>query len=438
MKRKIDQALLEWKKDPDHYPLLLRGARQIGKTYSVRQLGKTYFKDYFELNFEKNPEFKEIFNTLDPKTIINRIETQFQRKIQPGKSLLFFDEIQECPSAIMALRYFKEEMQTQHVIGAGSLLEFALHSPDFRMPVGRVQFLYQYPLSFYEFLQALDKGLLLDRLDAASFESPPDNILHEECLKLLRVYFAIGGMPAAVASYKKNGNFLTCQNIQSNLLLAYRQDFGKYSKYTEHKYLELLFEKAPRFIAEWFKYSKVDPHTQSRTLKNALEKLSDAGLIHLVHATGASGLPLIGTMNERKFKLLFVDIGLAHRACRIDAESLLKDDLMLINKGALAEQFVGQELLANSLPNEDMRLFFWHRDKGSSCAEVDYVIPFNSNIIPIEVKAGATGRLRSLQMFIKEKGAPFGLRVSSTPLKKDGQILSIPFYLMHRLQELIS
>lgn len=437
MKRKIDQALLDWKNDPDHMPLLLRGARQVGKTYCVRRLGQEAFDDYFELNFEKDPKYKEIFDTFDPREILVQIEARFQKKIRPGKCLVFFDEIQECPSAIMALRYFKEEMQELHIIGAGSLLEFALHAPDFRMPVGRVQFLYQYPLSFHEFLMALEKDFLLEQLDAVSFENPPSSALHDECQKLLRLYFVLGGMPAVVAKYKNTQDLLACQDMQSTLLLGYRKDFGKYSKYTEHKYLELLFEKAPLHIAEWFKYSKIAPHIQSRTLKNALEKLSDAGLIHLVHATTATGVPLIGTMNERKFKPLFIDIGLAHRACHIDIENIIKQDIMLMNKGALAEQFVGQELLCNGRPIEDKKLFFWHREKGTNSAEVDYVFPFDGKIIPIEVKAGATGRLRSLQLFLEEKQAHFGLRLSALPLKKEGKILSVPLYLMYRLNELL-
>ena len=435
--REIDHALLEWQQSPTRHPLLLRGARQVGKTYAVQKFGKTQFKDFIEINFEREPSLKSLFSSLIPQEIVDRIELRYKREVVPGQTLIFLDEIQECPKAIMALRYFKEEMPALHVIGAGSLLEFALKNEDFRMPVGRVEFMFLYPLSFREFLSALDHDILLEKLDKASIDHPIDNFVHEEALKLIRTYFAIGGMPASVATYKELQSLPKCQNIQTNLLMTYRSDFGKYARLNEHKYLARIFEQIPLHIAQWLKYTKLDPGADTRSLKNALKKLCDAGLIHKVHATRATGIPLIGSLNPKKFKPLYLDIGLAHRACQIDMDLLLNTDLMLINQGALAEQFVGQELLANHPINEQAKLFFWSRENRTDAAEVDYLQTINGTIIPIEVKSGATGRLRSLQLFLQEKQASIGVRISTLPLAQHGNILSVPFYLIHKLPQLI-
>ncbi len=437
MKRDIEKDLERWKNQHGRMPLLLRGARQVGKSFIVEKFGKERFENCVSINFEKDPEYARCFDTFDPIKIVNAIELLKRASIHPGKTLLFLDEIQECPRAIQALRYFKEEMPELHVIGAGSLLEFVLNDAEFRMPVGRIQFLHLRPLSFGEYLDASGDEKLRKHLETVSLNNPLQGVIHQALYVRIREYLALGGMPAVVREYLETKNFLRCQEIQTAILTTFRNDFGKYAKHTQHKYLQAIFARAPGLIAQWFKYSKLDPDTPARTLKNALDKLRDAGLIILVHATSGVGLPLNTHENPKKFKLLFLDVGLVKRACNLDLEVLFKNDLMLINEGALAEQFVGQELLAY-LGKEDMNtLFFWIREEKNSSAEVDYLAAIGSQVIPIEVKAGAIGSLRSLKLFIEEKKAAFGVRISQLPLSYSDQVLSIPFYLIEQLPRLI-
>jgi len=437
MKRSILADLLRWKDSLARMPLLIRGARQVGKTYIVEEFGRSHFDQVVVCNFENRPDFALSFKTLDPKEILAEIELMAGASIVPGKTLLFLDEIQECPKAIMALRYFKEQMPELHVIGAGSLLEFILNDADFRMPVGRVQFLHMRPLSFQEFLEALGEEKLLSALHMAALANPFSDAVHERLLKFVREYVALGGMPAVIATYLKTKSLKTCQDIQNALIFTYRSDFGKYARSSQHKYLQLLYERAPGLVAQWFKYSKVDPNVQVRDIKNALKHLSDAGLLQIVYATNASGLPLVTTINEKKFKILYLDIGLLKRALKLDLKLLFEQDFLLINQGALAEQFVGQELLAYGDPTDSARLFFWVREAVHSAAQVDYVTAIGPRIIPIEVKSGATGKLKSLRIFMDEKKVPFGIRISQAALSFENQILSIPFYLIGEMERLI-
>lgn len=437
MKRTIDADLLRWKNQKKRMPLLLRGARQVGKTYVVEKLGKEQFENSLTINFELNPEYKNCFKSLEPEKIINALELVTGITIQPEKTLLFFDEIQECPQAIMSLRYFKELMPHLHVIGAGSLLEFALNDSDFRMPVGRVQFMYLRPLSFSEYLEASDHRKLKEYLESIHVGDVIENVVHLKLLELVREYFALGGMPAVIAEYLESKSLLQCQEIQSSILTAYRQDFGKYAGRMPHKHLQTIFSKAPGLIGQWLKYTSLDPETAPSTLKNALKKLCDAGLIILVYATSAAGLPFVSHMNEKKCKFLFLDIGLVKRACNLDLQILFNEDLILINNGALAEQFVGQELLACMGREEANSLFFWTREEKSSSAEVDYLVAVDSRIVPIEVKAGAIGSLRSLKLFLNEKKIPLGVRISALHFSYDAQILTLPFYLVEQLPRFV-
>lgn len=409
----------------------------MGKSYIVEKFGKENFENQIVVNFEEHPEYKRCFDTLIPLQIINSLELITGISIQSGKTLLFLDEIQECPQAITALRYFKEQMRDLHVIGAGSLLEFALNDADFRMPVGRVQFMYLRPLAFGEYLEASGNEKLRSYLKSLCLSDRVPTAVHDRLLSLVREYFAIGGMPAVVSEFLESKNFLQCQSIQTGLLTAFRRDFGKYAARTPHVHLETIFTKAPGLIGQWLKYSTLDPHTSTTTLKNALKKLRDAGLIIMVHATSGSGLPFITHINEKKCKFLFLDIGLAQRACNLGIDILLEKDLILVNDGALAEQFVGQELLSSAGIEELDGLYAWLREEKSSSAEVDFLIAVDSLIVPIEVKAGAIGSLRSLKIFLAEKKLPLGLRISQQPLALDQQILSIPFYLIEEIPRMV-
>ena len=437
MKRDIEKDLLRWKNQKNRLPLILRGARQVGKTYIVRKFAKENFDNFIELNFEKNPEYKKCFNSLDPIKIINSIKLIKKTPIQPDKTLLFFDEIQDCPKAIMALRYFKEEMSFLHVICAGSLLEFVLNDSKYRMPVGRVQFMYLRPLSFMEYLDASGYNQLREYLRNFHINDEIEEVLHDKLLYLVKEYSSIGGMPAVINDYLETKNLLQCQEKQTAILMSFRNDFGKYSEKIPHTYLQNTFIKAPGLIGKWIKYSKLDPDIPYKTLKKVLKKLSDAGLIILIYSTSAAGLPFISHKNEKKVKLLFLDIGLVKRACNLDLEILFKENLSLINKGTLAEQFVGQELLAYMFKNEINNLYSWKREIKNSSAEIDFLITIGSKIVPIEVKAGSIGSLKSLKIFLKEKNIPIGIRVSESICSFNNQVLSIPFYLIEEIPRLM-
>lgn len=438
MKRDIEKYLIRWKDYKRRMPLLLRGARQVGKTHVIVKFGREEFDNCVILNFEERPEYKNCFNTLEPQRIINSIELVTGSAIQQGKTLLFLDEIQECPQAIMALRYFKEQMPDLHIIGAGSLLEFALNDPNFRMPVGRVEFMYLRPLSFGEYLDASGNSKLREYLKSVNLQEGVETVVHNRLISLVREYFALGGMPAVISEFLESTSLLRCQEIQTALLTTFRKDFGKYAGRTPHGHLQTLFAKAPGLIGQRLKYTIIDPDVSANTLKNALRKLCDAGLIILVYATSGAGLPFISHVNENKCKFLFLDVGLVQRACNLGLDLLFKENLTMINDGALAEQFVGQELIACMGIEESNGLYSWKREEKSSSAEIDFLVAVDSLIVPIEVKAGAVGTLRSLKIFLAERKLPIGVRISELPLSLNHQVLSIPFYLIEELPRLVT
>ncbi|MBS0349649.1 MAG: ATP-binding protein [Proteobacteria bacterium] len=437
MERQILLELEKWSYNSQRLPLLLRGARQVGKTFTIEQLAALRFRQFVNINFELEPHYCECFQSLKPVDIINTMQAISRLQITPGNTLLFLDEIQNCPRAIMALRYFKEQMPDLHVIGAGSLLEFALHDENFSMPVGRVQFIYLKPLSFQEFLLALGFSDLIAAIKETTLNMPLPEPLHQKLLMLTRDYMITGGMPAVVQAYLQNRDFLQTQRLQTAILATYRNDFGKYARFAQHKYLQKVFNTAPGMIGQQIKYTHLDSEMRSRDLKQAVENLRMAGIIHPIHATTANGLALSALMNEKKFKWLFLDVGLLVRSTSITANELLKENIHLINRGAIAEQLAGQELLAYQDFYQEPQLYFWHREERGSLAEVDFVTNLNSQIVPIEVKSGNKGQRKSLQIFLAEKKIPLAVRISQLPLHLHQNILSIPFYLISELKRLI-
>ena len=437
MQRDLERDLFNWKDRKDRMPLLLRGARQVGKSYIVEAFGKKAFKNIVTVNFEYRPELKQCFSTFDPVEILNKLRLLTGEAIEAEQTLLFLDEIQECPNAIMSLRYFKEKYDRLAVIGAGSLMEFALNSADFKMPVGRVQFIYLEPLSFGEFLTASGNELLRRHLQEIRLTSVWDDAIHQKLMELLRLYLIVGGMPAAVKAYLESKNFLNCQRVQNSLLQAYRSDFGKYAKSSELKYLQKVFDEAPRLVGNRIKYSNIDPHSKSRDIKQALNLLKLAGILCPVYATAASGLPLGAQADEMKFKLNFLDVGLMQNACGLQTELSLTNNFFQINAGAVTEQLIGQELRAcfDSYLKRD--LFFWARDKKNSSAEVDYVVAVDSLVLPVEVKAGKTGTLKSLKLFIEEKRSLFGVRFSQEKLSLHDKVLTLPLYMAEQMNRLV-
>ncbi|MFH1684312.1 MAG: AAA family ATPase [Candidatus Margulisiibacteriota bacterium] len=436
MRRDVEQELISWKDQKERYPLIIRGARQVGKSYLVENFGKTNFQNSVTVNFEFQPQLKDCFQSLDPSEIVNKLQLLLGVEIKEDKTLLFLDEIQECPQAITSLRYFKEKMPNLAVIAAGSLLEFALRSPDFKMPVGRIQFLYLEPFSFSEFLDATGNHHLRGYLSEAVLAASVDDAVHNKLLDLLRIYLIAGGMPASLKEYLAGRDLMACQRIQTALLQTYRSDFGKYSRISQHTYLEKVFDAAPRLIGQRIKYSNIDSDTRSRDLKNALNLLISAGIIRPIYLAKASGLPLGAQVNEQKFKLNFLDVGLMQNSCGLQGQLSVTQDFMRINAGAVAEQLAGQELIAHSDRHQKGGLFFWAREKRGSMAEVDYIVSVGADILPVEVKSGKEGKLKSLRIFMTEKKAKFGIRISQDKLAYFDKILSVPLYMIEQLPRL--
>jgi uncharacterized protein len=428
MKRNIYEILVDWKNSLKRRPLLIRGARQTGKTYIVNEFGANEFEHVIYLNFERNPEFKDIFSTFIPSDIIEKIALYTAQKSLPGKTLLFLDEIQECPEAIVSLRYFFEEMAELHVIGAGSLLEFALSSKNFRVPVGRIQYLYLYPLSFEEFLDALEETELRKHIAHRKNLENLSASLHAKLNEYVRKYFIIGGMPAVVKEYVTTRDVIKCQRIQRSIIDTYIDDFAKYARVSKHAYLRKVFNSVPAMVGQKFVYAQIDRSVKSRELKEALELLETAGVITRVRQTSGAGLPLSAAVHESIFKVLFLDVGLFHAISGIYSDTAKEKDFTAIFKGAVAEQFAGQELIVCQSPYTKAELFYWGRSTKNSTAEVDYLIEKDASIIPVEVKSGPTGRLKSIHLFIDKYQSDKAIKISQAPFKTEDRIVSLPFY----------
>ena len=430
MKRDVYEVLVQWKVESNRRPLIIRGPRQVGKTYVVRHFGQEEFENYIELNFEKNPEYKEIFTSIDPVEILEKIFLFTQQQANVGKTLLFLDEIQDCPAAIMALRYFFEELPKLHVIAAGSLVEFTLNSENFRMPVGRVQYLYMFPLSYGEFLDAMGETALRKHINNKVELQKLPEALHIRLLEYVRKFFLLGGMPAVLQEYRLSGNIEKCQRIQQSIVDTYMDDFGKYAKKVKHRYLRKVFYAVPKMVGQKFVYTNIDSSIKSRELKEAVELLEMAGVIVRIKSTSGAGLPLEAGAKENYFKALFLDVGLMHAMNHIYGETARAKDFTDIFKGAVSEQFVGQQLMANQSAYTKPSLYYWARAARNSTAEIDYLIVKNEKVIPVEVKSGANGHMKSMHLFIDTFKSDFGIKISQAGYDMDikNRILSIPFY----------
>jgi predicted AAA+ superfamily ATPase len=428
MKRLLFYDLLDWRNSPIRLPLLLRGARQVGKTHVVRQLGKK-FTHFVELNFEKKPVLAKIFEyDLDPLRIIRELSLALETTIIPGKTLLFFDEVQAAPRAILALRYFHEEIPALHVIAAGSLVDFAIDKVG--VPVGRVSFLYLYPLSFIEYLYARScQKLAIEIIKHNPSQTLPE-IIHTKALRLLGEYTAIGGMPKAVEQWVTTQNIQLCTHTLQNIKNAYEQDFAKYAKKNEIKYIELLFRRIPGLICQPFKYTHLSTDYRKRELEPALHLLEKAGILHQVTYSAGNGLPLGAEADLSKFKLIIFDIGLCQTILGLDRKDWFIDpDLAFINKGKITENFVGQELLAYANPANKQNLYYWRREIHGSNAEIDYLISSNNRIISIEVKSGHGAGLQSMRSFLRShSSSPYGIRFSTHNYSIFQDVHSYPLY----------
>lgn len=431
--RKIDAELKAWAASPSRKTLVLRGARQVGKSSAVRELGKS-FKYFLEVNFDEHGEVKSLFEMqLSPSEICQRLSALFQIPVIPGETLLFLDEIQSCIPAISKLRYFYEKYPELHVVAAGSLLEFVLEEIP-SIGVGRERYLFMYPFSFEEFLAASGNEMLVDAFRGASPQNPLFEPIHQKLLNQLAVFMIIGGMPAVVAAYARNRDILECQRLLSELLLSFKQDFAKYKKRIPALRINEVFESVANQASGKFIYDRAAESASHLQIKQALELLIMAGLVHPVTHTAANGIPLGAERNVKYRRMIPFDTGLYQRILGLDLKDvLLLEDMEMINKGALAEIFVGLELIKAHACYEPAELFCWARDKKEGNAQVDYVLQKGLKIIPIEVKSGKQGAMQSLREFLKLKQTPVGIRTSLENFNKYQDIEVYPLYAISNL-----
>ncbi|MBA3722232.1 MAG: ATP-binding protein [Parachlamydiaceae bacterium] len=427
MKRLMDWHLIQWKDNPHRKPLLIRGARQVGKTYGVRQFGKS-FQNIVEINFERKKDANKIFEKdLVPERIVQELSLFSGQSIIPGKTLLFFDEIQECPEAIRSMRYFFEEMPLLHVIAAGSLLDFALEKTG--LPVGRISSLYVFPLSFMEFLVAIGETLIAEAVLSHEKNIPMGEAIHSKLLDLVGQYLSIGGMPEAVAKWILTKSPLESFKVHHQLIDTYRQDFQKYAKKHEIKYLDALFNEIPRHIGRQFKYSEIHGEYKKRELAPCLDLLCLANVVHKIHYSAGNGLPLGAETNSEWFKIIFLDTALCQAILGLDLATWFLDSRQaFVNRGEIVEAFIGQELLCYSIPYRRTDLYFWKAESPNQ-AEVDYLYDYINTIIPIEAKSGDGRTLKSMHRFLDQRAnSPFGVRFSAQNYSMFQKIDSRPLY----------
>jgi len=438
MYRQFQDFLTSRSKRSKQTPLIVRGARQTGKSHSIRQYGMISFPHLAEINLELAPSMKACFSSLNAITMSRELEALLKTRLIDGQSLLFIDEIQESPEAILALRAFKEQRPGLEVIAAGSLLEFALDDEKIRsFPVGRVGFAWMHPMSFREFLLALAEDGLVECISKATPDVPVSEAVHHRLLELVREYFVIGGLPEVVDTFRESKSYLEAKIVQSRLSLGYVADFVKYGKRYDYRKLQTILRAVPRLVGRPFKFSHVDSDARARDFKQPLLDLEKSGLVRLIRATHANGTPLAAGERDGVFKVQLLDIGIMLNMLGIDLGPKSIVDALFVNEGALAEQFVGQELLANTPADTSPSLHYWHREAKGSEAEVDYLITHHDKIMPMEVKAGSTGSLRSARLFIREKNAAFAIRISQHPLSFHDGILSVPFYMCGELTRIL-
>jgi hypothetical protein len=396
MERNITKSLLAWKEKPNRKPLIVRGARQTGKSFSISAFGNNNFEGTTHiLNFERRPDLHLLFErNYEISRIISELEILINKKITPGKDLLFFDEIQECPKAIVSLRYFYEELPELHIIAAGSLLEFALM--DIPFPVGRVQLLNMYPMSFCEFLKATGNAIAAELItnEPKELSESVHRMLNDE----MRKYFFVGGMPECVKTFAETNSLADVFEIQSDLINTFRQDFAKYAGKTDSSCLNSVLFNVPQKVGKQIKYSELADGFSNPTIKKAFDLLETARLFRKVRVASPSGIPLGASAKDKKFKPVMLDIGLMANLNGLNiSKEYMKNDLLSVFKGAMAEQFVGQEILAAT--NSD--LYYWAREASGSSAETDYLIEKQGKVVPVEVKSGKSGSLKSLHLLLK-------------------------------------
>ncbi len=434
MKRYIYRQLIQWKNQADRKPLLLMGARQVGKTYVLQKFGEQEFKTTLYINFETTPKLARLFaESIEPEVILSSLSLEMGVDIKPGKTLIIFDEIQECPEALNSLKYFYESISEYHVCAAGSLLGVKLrHVKGF--PVGKVNFIHLYPLNFLEFLEAIGQEKLKSYIENIAHISPIPSNLHEMLLKYFKEYLYIGGMPEAVAGYAISNDLNQIRQIQNSILQAYQLDFAKHTPPNQVMKINQVWQSLPSQLAKEnkkFIYSVIRKGARAAEFEVALQWLKEAGLIYKVSNISVPKLPLNAYASFDYFKIYMVDVGLLGATANLPAKTILYgNDLFQEFRGSLTENYVAQELVRS-----EYGLYYWTSE---NTAELDFVMQHEDKIYPFEIKSGQSDKKKSLRIYDNKYMPDLLIRCSPMNLKKDGKVLNCPLYLLSELGRLLN
>ena len=429
MKRYIFNELKNWKHSTSRKPLILQGARQVGKTYILESFAQSEFKNYVYVNFEQDNRAKQIFEQdLKPARIIKALALRLGIEITPENTLIFFDEIQACPNALNSLKYFCEQAKEYYVVAAGSLLGIKL-SNDKGFPVGKVNFLELYPMSFFEFLDAMGKTQLTQYLNSIDQFEPLDSAVHDDLCDLLKIYLYVGGMPEAVKTYIQKEDISSVRQVHDEIIKAYLLDFAKHAPENQIMKITTIWNSLPEQLAKEnkkFVFTVMKSGARAREYEIALQWLIDAGLIYISYNITTPKLPLKAYLNNNAFKIYCLDVGLLGALSELDAKIILdKNALFMEFKGALTENLAAQLLKINNVK----QLFYW---TSAYTAEVDFIVPFENTILPLEIKSGTSTKKKSLMVYDHQYQPTILNRASLLNLKKDGKLCNYPLYLLER------
>lgn len=433
MQRKALNQLIGWKIRKDKKPLVIKGARQVGKTWLMKEFGRTEYKNFAYINFDSNERMTRLFSVdMDTKRLIAGLEIEADCKIILEETLIIFDEIQECPKALTSLKYFYENAPEYNIVSAGSMLGVALHRGT-SFPVGKVEFMELYPLSFFEFLKALGEEQLLELIDNLDFELI--KIFKDKYINLLRQYYYIGGMPEVVANFVQNKDFKQARTIQKNILMSYEQDFSKHIPHATVPKLRMLWNSVPSQLSKEnkkFIYGLIRHGSRAKEYETALAWLCDCGLVYKINRISKPSLPLMAYEDIGAFKLFVSDVGLLSAMTDLDVKTLLEGDKIFEEfKGALTEQYALQQLKTV----KDLPIYYWTSDIGA--AELDFIIQLGREIVPIEAKAATNLQAKSLKSYRAKFEPKISVRTSTADYKKEDGLYNIPLYLLETSQEII-
>lgn len=432
MKRKAMAQLAAWKAQKHPLPMILRGARQVGKTWLMKEFGRQYFKQVAYINFDRNERMKMLFSgDFNIERIVQGLSIESNVEIDPQSTLIILDEIQEVPAALQSLKYFTEnEQQTYYILAGGSLLGIALHQGT-SYPVGKVDTMDLYPLSFTEFLDATGNERLSKLLEQRSWQMV--TTFKDRYIDLLRNYYFVGGMPEAVRSYVEDRNLTQVRHIQQRLLSDYEQDFSKHAANEVVPRIRMVWDALPSQLAKEnrkFIYSVLREGARAKDFEIAIQWLLDCGLCHKISRVTKGAFPLKAYAELASFKLYFVDVGLLAAMADIDAKTLLKGNSIFTEfKGALTEQYVCQQIVAEL----GRTPYYWSAEKSNG--EVDFVLQHNGQVIPLEVKAEENLQAKSLKSFVSANGLGFGVRTSMSDHRTEEKLLNLPLYAVSTMLE---